>query len=127
MFTDDAMEVVALQNILRLPDWAQISFLTWAKRSGISIALESYVLLGPATNCILAQVETIMCVSEVIYISFALFAEHIEVDEYEGLYAIMGSPSDKRKLMALADAPVTALWHYEDQNDARKLLFIVKW
>lgn len=116
-----------LQEVIGRPASDTLEFLTWAKRSGISIGVGSFILIGPPSQCILASVHSIMYVPSTGGICVQEALDLIEMDEYGCLFANLITPSNEHRLLSLEDELITALWHYPDEECAHKTHFIIKW
>jgi hypothetical protein len=115
-----------LQRALQLDASHIIAFWKSCSRDGITFGLGKYVLVGPATDCSLARMQSIMSVDGKIFVSMQIMIDKPEVDIHGGLHATLRSGARSCALMSLIDAPITALWDVPDCYVPGKVHFTVR-
>ena len=92
--------------------------------------LEQYILIGPASDCILAFVRSVMLVDGVCYVWAQELPDAIETEPEGALFAVLTPAvlsSPVFRLIRVYDGMITALWDYPDYQQPMKRRFIVKW
>ena len=126
----DVDEASVLQATLILADEDRLRFYQAVSIRGIIFELEKYVLIGPATDCILGKTRSIMETGGGIYIWVAVVPDVLLVDRYGNLSADFTDVDFTLhyELVSIANAgQITALWDYPDYQDSQVRRFIVRW
>ena len=129
-FSADTLEAPLLQRILGLADSDVIRFLSGVSVRGVRIEFERYVLVGPAHDCCLAKVCSVMEADRNIYLWVCDLPDAIEVEPGGALFAMLTPDvlsSTTYRLLDFRECIVTSLWDYPDYVDPTKRRFIVRW
>ena len=132
-YFDDVPEALVLQAVLHLPSDAHITFFDAVSLHGVPFELGKFVLVGPADDCFLAKIISVMYVGDpgCVFFWVRAYWHVLDVDQ-DGAFTADLTPdvlaSNDYRLISNKGGMLTALWdHRAHDGSATKRCFTVRW